>query len=123
MKFVVLLFCLKKGGLLVVYFAFLKSIVPSGVVVTYVKSASMSFLASSFVVTPWHSHSPLLNPSRCRYFCVVSSFLCPIIILTVSAFCVLRSCLVAYACLRSYNRMVRMVWSLSFLASLFLNLL
>ena len=47
-KFVVLLFCLKKGGLLVVYFAFLKSIVPSGVVVTYVKSASMSFFASSF---------------------------------------------------------------------------
>jgi hypothetical protein len=43
----------------------------------------------------------LFPASRCRYFCVVSSFLCPISCLTISAFCVLRSCLVAYACLRS----------------------
>jgi len=76
------------------YFAFLKSIVPSGVVVMYVKSASMSFLASSLVVAPRHSHSPLLKFSRCRYFWVVFSFLCPISMRTVSAFCILCSCLV-----------------------------
>ena len=81
--------------------AFLKIIVPSGVVSSYLKSASSSCLARSLSVVPSTIHSPLVNPSRCRYFWVVSSFLCPISILTVSAFCVLRSCLVAYACRRS----------------------
>ena len=83
------------------YFAFLKSIVPSGVVSWYVKSAVSSCLARWLSVVPSTIHSPFVPASRCRYFWVVSSFLCPISILTVSAFCVLRNCLVAYACLRS----------------------
>jgi len=81
----------------------------------------MSFFASSFVVAAWHSHSPLSVASRCRYFWVVFSFLCPISILTVSTFSVLRSCFVQYACLRSYSLIVLIVWSLSFSASLFLK--
>jgi len=66
-----------------------------------VKSASKSCLARSLSVVPSTSHSPFSFASRCRYFWVVFSFLCPIIILTVSAFCVLLSCFVTYACLRS----------------------
>ena len=77
-----------------VYLRFRNSIVPSGAVSWYVKSASKSCLARSLFVVPSTSHSPFSFPSRCRYFWVVSSFLCPIIIRTVSAFCVRRSCLV-----------------------------
>ena len=74
--------------------AFLKSIVPSGVVSWYVKSAVSSSCARFLSVVPSTIHSPLSRLSRCRYFWVVLSCLCPIRMRTVSVFCVLRSCLV-----------------------------
>jgi hypothetical protein len=83
------------------YLGFLNSIVPSGVVNWYVKSSVRSCLARSLSVVPSTIHSPFVPASRCRYFWVVSSFLWPISCLTISAFCVQRRCLVAYACLRS----------------------
>ena len=78
----------------VFYFGFLNSIVPSGVVSSYLKSFSRSCLARSLSDVPSTIHSPFVNPSMCKYFCVVLSVLCPTSILTVSAFCVLLSCLV-----------------------------
>ena len=74
---------------------------PSGVVSSYLKSASRSSCARFLSVVPSTVHSPLSKLSRCRYFWVVLSCLCPMIMRTVSVFCVLRSCLVKCACLRS----------------------
>ena len=48
-------------------------------------------MALSLSVVPSTIHSSLSPLSKCRYFCVVLSCLCPISILTVSVFCVLRS--------------------------------
>lgn len=73
------------------YLGFLNSIVPSGVVSWYVKSCARSCLARSLSVVPSTIHSPLVPASRCMYFCVVSSRLWPMICLTISAFCILRS--------------------------------
>ena len=76
------------------YLGFLNSIVPSGVVSWYVKSLSRSSSALFLSVVPSTIHSPVFPASRCKYFCVVLSVLCPTSCLTISAFCVLRSCLV-----------------------------
>ena len=84
----------KKDGCVVCYLGFLNSIVPSGVVSWYVKLARSSSCARFLSVVPSTIHSPLSRLSRCRYFCVVLSCLCPIMIRTVSVFWVLRSCLV-----------------------------
>jgi hypothetical protein len=66
--------CLRKvGG----YLALLKSIVPSGVVSWYVKSAVSSCLARSLSVVPSTIHSPLVPASRCRYFGVCQVFCDP----------------------------------------------
>ena len=54
----------RKGG----YFAFLKSIVPSGAVVTNMKSCANSCLALLVFVVPSTIHSPLVPASRCIYF-------------------------------------------------------
>jgi hypothetical protein len=67
----------------VVYFGFLNSIVPSGVVSWYVKSFSRSSSALFLSVVPSTIHSPVVPASRCRYFCVVSSRLCANIFLKI----------------------------------------
>lgn len=96
---------------------------PSGVVRMYVKSCLSSSSARFWSVVLSTIHSPLWSARRCRYFCVVSSRLCPINCLTISAFCVLLSCLVTYACLRSYSLIESIVGSLSFLASVCFSLM
>jgi len=62
------LLCLieKKGG--VVYLGFRNIIVPSGVVSSYLKSASSSSCARFLSVVPSTIHSPSVPASRCRYF-------------------------------------------------------
>jgi len=65
-----------------VYLRFLKSFVPS-ISVTYWKPASISCMASCLLVAPLHSHSLSARFSRCMYFCVVSSLLCPIRFITM----------------------------------------
>ena len=76
---------------MVVYLGFRNSIVPSGVVSWYVKSAWSSSCARFLSVVPSTIHSPLFSASRWKYFWVVLSLLCPTICLTNSAFCILRS--------------------------------
>lgn len=100
---------------------FLKSIVPSGVVSWYMKSSVSSCLARSLFVVPSTIHSPDVPASKCMYFCVVFRFLCPTICLTISAFCVLWSCFVTYACLKSYSLIAFIDWSFSLFASLILK--
>lgn len=82
----------KRGGLF--YFVFLNFMCPSGVVRMYVKSCLSSSSALFWSVVLSTIHSPLWSASRCKYFCVVSSLLCPVNCLTISAFCVLLSCFV-----------------------------